>query len=422
VVVSDNGVAFVDTPKLSYLSEELRVTVSGGGGGSWKATTDATWLSVTAQGGDGQPLRLTAEPKGLRVDVIHYAKVHVVSDGEADGDVVRVGLWVGSSGPEDVVSLPVQGARVVTDPIRPYAYVQTAAAELSVYNVYTAELVTKHALPGAQLGEMAVSTDGSQLFVVDVATREVVRMGLDCGRKHERWALDGKYRFAPTIAYARTGGMGLLLTTHGHLYRAADGQSLASDLEVSEQGFGTLAASLVGNRYCWLENGYSSATLNCHTLALDLETAGGIVVGPPVPGIAGLGNDVASYPKDVALSPDGSRVYVAAGSPDFFFVLDGTPVEEGYLATIDTLPGEAFPNNVHVSDQGLVIAASSAIYSPSDLWIYDGAGELVDEHKVSQYAEGIRARQVQVSGDGQRLAVLSADPLLTFLSTRRSEP
>ncbi len=74
---------------------------------------------------------------------------------------------------------------VVTDPIRPYAYVHNDGNDIFVYHVYTGALVATIPL-GRRLGEMAIAPDGSQLVVagsnslsngdinsIDLETRQV---------------------------------------------------------------------------------------------------------------------------------------------------------------------------------------------------------------------------------------------------------
>jgi hypothetical protein len=111
--------------------------------------------------------------------------------------------------------------------------------------------------------------------------------------------------------------------------------------------------------------------------------------------------------QDIAVAPDGTRVYVAAGAPYEFDVLDGTT-----LAQQSALAGAAYPSSVATSWNGLVAGGAQNVLSTlGNIWIYDSAGNLVTR-LYSDSAAGtnsniVKPRTLLFSGDGARLSSTS---------------
>jgi len=124
---------------------------------------------------------------------------------------------------------------------------------------------------------------------------------------------------------------------------------------------------------------------------------------------AGLVFNVGSFGNDVALSADGSVVFVTCNAPYIFQRFAGTP-----LAAAGTLAGNAYPAGVKVASDGRIFAASSVHYGPTDVWVYTAEGALVSSGYLSGYARTIRPRQFWPSGDGLMGIALTDDPVMAF--------
>ena len=137
---------------------------------------------------------------------------------------------------------------------------------------------------------------------------------------------------------------------------------------------------------------------------------GGSVRGSGAESIGTWG--VGSNGADVALNRDGTRAFVASGAPYNFRAYDtsGTP-----LHVVQILPGDSYPNNIEVTEQGITLAGASVWYGATDIWLYQASGVLLSSHKVAGYARNPLPRQLKASGDGLRLVALTSDPKLVFL-------
>ncbi len=411
--VPDNGVALVSTPSLSKLSHTVAVKDRWGTSSTaWTASSDQPWLSVTPSGISGGNLTVTALPAGLEPNTIHYARVTVTfgSSMAYSSETLRVGLWVGDSAPTSMSAVPGTYQALETDPIRPYAYVHNGGSTLHVYNIYTASLVTSITGVGGTLGAMTVSSDGSTLYVLDTSTspRRIVPVNLGTLSTGAYWALAENSNTATTytLTYARPNGQGVLVTSGGKIYNPATGAPLPITGTFYSY-VSVLSTSLDSSLLCGLSGGYYSYySLYCHGLRYTDTNGGAISLSarPPSPSYAGY-NSV-----DMAINHDGSRVYVASGSPSAFTVHDGL--------TMTLLPSLATdsssPNAVEVGPDNRLYGTANAPYGAKDLWVYDNAGVAQGTFRLANSAKAVLDRQFKLSGDGKRFVVLTNEPSLKF--------
>jgi hypothetical protein len=402
LVVSETGVAFTRTPTASLLTRTLAVATNRGTAGTgWTASSSEAWLDVTPGGTTPDPLVLTVDPvelASLAVDSLYLATVTVSTGALADGlDTVRVGLWVGATPPEPVTTVAASYARVATDPIRPYAYLHAGGAGIDVRNVLTGAPVATIPSVGTALGAMAVAGDGSRLFVVDAATRRVVPVQLATFTVDPSWAVSGSTPLE--LAWARPNKAPVLLTTQGTVHAPASGTGYGTFSRpwLDSSGF-ALGASRSGDRFCIMERATTTYTLECR--GLDATTTPGlpspIVIGPAVSNGWQGGSGHA-----LALSPDGTRVYVAPGTAYTIGVGDPTrPDAQGHMPLVRDLPLGFYPSAVAVSYDGRIFGGTS-----SGVWAYDPAG---NQTGTWDAARELVAGPVP-SGDGLRLVVLSRD-------------
>ena len=408
IYVNANGEAFVSTPSISRLTDNVMVQDSYATTSiPWSAKSDQNWLSVTASGNTGDQLTLTADPSGLSTDVIHYANVTISSSDSTivNTETIRVGFWVGSTDPNAADSLALTYTHIVADPIRPYVYVNNGGTNIDVYNVYTPTLVTTIPNVATMLGGMTVSRDGSTLYAIDQTSHTIVPVDLDAQSVGTPWSTGTSSPYG--IAMTRIESHDIVITTNRAYNANTDTAYMATFILSSN-----IATSLNGTKACGVDQGLSPYTLYCMSMVYS-SLNGGLVVthNPNTLAIDSNTSFVGSNGMDVALSHDGTYVYVASGAPYGLAVFNTDTL--AYLQTVAT---DAYPNNAEVGIDGHIYTASFSWYGPKDVWVFDAGLNPLGDYYLSGYAQSIRDRQMVVSGDGKRIIVSTDDPTLQFVT------
>ncbi|MGH8481061.1 MAG: YncE family protein, partial [Nevskiaceae bacterium] len=367
----------------------------GRDGAAWSASSDQDWLEVTASGGTGGALTLTANPLLLAADTLHVAQVSIASDDPLIENTqgIRVGLWIGSADP-GVIALPDGIERTVMDPVAPWLYAHSGADLVSVYNVYTGELVTSYAAGTSAPGGMAASSDGLKLFVADTATGQAFELSAADGTPVQTYTPPFQTANAD-LAYARPDALPTLLFGNTYAADAATGEFFEAQLG----GSGTIAVA-ADQRVVFLHNtGTSPSTATRQELRRTVLDGGALRVENRADFFPG------SNGQDAALAPDGARFYAASGGYYAFPVYDGVTRE-----FIEDLAGAAYPNNAEVAWNGVFAGGASAYYDAVDLWFYDAAGAVLGTERCfgSSYSWLVRD-SIRFSGDALRYAC-SAGP------------
>jgi hypothetical protein len=395
---------------LAQLSQTVKVLDDHGIATPWSASSNQGWLTVTPSGMTGGDLVLTAQPTGLALDTLYYATVTLSSSDPTvqSAEPVRVGLWVGSTTPAASNKISTPYLKVIADPIRPYAYAHNGGTDLTVYNIYTATVVKTLSAVAPQLSNMAVSSDGSRLFVVDATNFRVVPIDLDAGTAGAPWLLNDSV--PANLAYTRTLGRKLLLGGNGKVFDAQSGAPFPVTFNSGYYGNNFVAASQDGSRFCTLDGGLSPYTVTCYALSYD-EATSQPQIGPGKSGGFGTG----SNGQDISVNADGTRAYVASGAPYVFTVYDAS-TSQATMPVAQSLPGDAYPNNVEIMDSGHVLCGASVWYNPTDVWIYDAMGFQLGVRKLGGYAHALLPGQLRGSGDGLRAIALTDDPTIQFVT------
>jgi hypothetical protein len=411
--VPDNGVALVSTPSVSKLSHTVTVKDRWGTSRTaWTASSDQPWLSVTPSGISGDNLTVVARPAGLEPNTVHHAQVIVSFGGDSarGNEIIRVGLWVGDGSPNNLDTVAGTYQAIETDPVRPYVYVHNGGGTLYVYNIYTASLVTSITGVATTLGGMTISSDGSTLYVLDtVLPRRIIPVNLASLTPGMSWSLNESTSTNSTtqLAYARPNGQGAVLTNSSKIFEAATGAPFRNVTGTfNNSPTGGIAASLDGSLICSLWNGYYSPySLYCYGLRYTELNGGSLTLTARPSSPYGVGyNSV-----DLAINHDGSRVYVAAGSPSSFVVHDGQTMN-----TLPSLVADTSPNAVEVGPDNRLYGTANTRYGAKDLWAYDNTGTALGSYRLAGYAKIVLERQLKLSGDGKRLVVLTDEPSLKF--------
>ena len=398
--VTDEGVAFATMPGLSNLTRTIRVNDNFGIATNWSASANQSWLSVTPSGTTPDSLVLTADVTGLASNNVYTATVSVTSN---DGTIqnartINVGLWVGSAAPTSPTTVSGTFAEVVTDPVRPYAYVHSSGTTVAVYNVYTGTLVSTISSVAAKVGKMAISSDGNRLFVADDVNYTVVPVDLTNFTVGTAWA-SGAKASGLYLVYTRSNDMGLILTSNGNLFQADTGVKLSQTFQVGSYGFPEIpAASKDGTRLCSVTTQLSPYTVTCQTLFYGYSTGGSAVLGRSKSGAVQVGGNA----RDIALNTDGSLVYVAAGAPYDFYAYDAATLSLA-MPTAQIFSAAAYPNNIEIAANGKVFGGIDTT-DTNDVWIYDTTGT---PPPYTTFDTGeLLPRQLALSGDSLRMVTI----------------
>jgi len=402
------GVAFSSMPSLANTYTGLKIEDNGGEIIPWSATSDAAWLTVTPSGATGSDLTLTADPDGLAVDTFYSANVTVTSSNAfvSNSQTVAVGFWVGAAAPNasDTVNEIFDG--IITDPIRPYAYVHKGGSQIEVYNVYTAEVAATIASTTiSRAGDMAISDDGSDLYVYDVTNQNVGRIDLNTYTDVE--TLDAGQ--SEPIEFGRVDGQPFLFSSDGSIIGLESDDAVSISLGFYDKFNGNLDVSRNGEKLCGINSGLSPYSLDCYALKYSYLAGAGL----DVTHLGGVAHGSGSNGRDVAVTDDGSKVYAASGAPYVFIRFDTETLQKD-----QELPADSYPNNVEIGSDGLLYGGVSSWYGPLDAWIYDSNGAEQSSYYLSGYADNILARQLVVSGDATRMIALTEDPKMAFVTVK----
>jgi hypothetical protein len=346
---------------------------------------------------------LIADPTSLTADTVNFATVTITSPDASivNTENVRVGLWVGSADPAASTPISIASNTVAADPIRPYAYAAFGGS-IRVYNIYTGDLVaTIASVASTSVGNMTVSYDGSTLYAVDTTNNNIVPVNLDTRVVGAGFSF-GSFGIN-VIDYTRTNGVELIISGGGgQFFNAQTGVPYAPTF-----GGGVIvSASRNGSRFCGLDTGFSPYTLSCRSLDFTSFNGDQLLVGN-----ASSTFGPGSNGQDVALSLDGTHVYVASGAPYEFDQFSTQPLQFQQALVSGSIP---FPVNIEVGPDGRILGGTTnALSDPADVYVYDANGGSLTSRKVAVPFSQLAARQLKISGDGMRLIAISGDAVNT---------
>lgn len=383
------GVALSQTPGWSRLTRTLPIVDNLGEATAWQASSDHSWLTVTTSGTTGTGgLTLTADASTLTADAASTATVTLTSTDPTVAAIapIKVSVWKGSTTP---VASAVAGSytHAAADPVNPYVYLNDSGGTIDVFNVYTqAKVTTLTAAANPPLGAMAVSSNGSTLYVLDVYTVRILAIDTASGTLVRSWAPMEELSTHETLTVARPNGVDVLLLGDGAAYVADTGASLGTSTGIGGNINASVAATHDGHSVYTQDTGMSPATVT--RLRMDLNDSGQLLT-------QNLGSTSAlssSNGQAIAVSGDGSGLYTASGSPYDILSLD--PLS---LALIADLPGgSAYPSNVAVAWDGRVFAGTGFSYVSDQMLVYSSSGALLSTYPTPSQVAG----QMVVTGDG----------------------
>lgn len=392
--VGETGVSFSRFPGSAILERDIMVSENLGEPLDWTAQSSASWLSVTPSGETGWVLTLSANPSGLASDTVHTARVDVRATDPAvtNTEVIEVALWVGSTDPEPRIDIDLPHAELMADPVRPYVYASRGSSgDVDIINIHTGETVGVIPDVTANSTTMAITPDGGRLFVLDANTFTIVPVDLATRSVQPGWQAPSTY----SMAVGRVDGRNILFTGSQEAYDAETGRRLLNSFgERFYSNFNSVAVSRNGERMCLIDRDISPYDLHCFDTSYSHPDDGYLTLINN----GGVEHGVGSDGRDIALSNDGSRVYIAASSDQFLVVDTKT------LQPVQRLPTSAYPNAAEVDLNDVFYGGNSAPYDPIDIRAFDSLGILRSTYSSRNFPMStLTRRQLVVSGDGSRL-------------------
>jgi hypothetical protein len=388
LIPSETGIALSGSPGWARVARTITVSDNYNGGAAWSAASDQPWLSVAVTAGT---LTVSADPSSLGIDSYSTANVTITpADPDvAPPEVIRVGFWKGTASPVASSSLPLPYTNIVADPVRPMVYAHNGGAFIDVYNVYNNQKQSTLTGFSASLGDMAASPNGDHLYLIDLNNHSLTGIDLVSGNISSRWTLPASASKATRLRVIRPNGVEVVLLSDGSTYLASSGARLAS---IGLPG-GSVDAPGDGKHVYQQTEG--AATLQLTTFSTDYAALGGgtLFAAKLAPAShAGVG----TLGQDIAVSPDGSKVYTASSTPRLCSALN--PADLGSLYYLQT--GDVAPNNVEVGSDGRVYCGVAGKTSPADVWVYSATGTLLKQLKFAATGQQLLPRQMVISGDG----------------------
>ncbi|MBV6325181.1 BACON domain-containing protein [Duganella violaceipulchra] len=398
---SETGVALSATPSWTRLTRTLTVRDNYGSFGGMSASSSQGWLVA---GVSGNKLTLTADPTTLGANTLSIATVALTPlDPDAGApEPIRVALWKGTRTPQANASTTLSYANVATDPIRPYAYLHNGGAYIDIYNLYNGQKTGTITGLGASLGDMATSSNGDYLYLLNLSSHALVTIDLNTQTVLSQIAVDADQ--ATRLKVIRPNGVEMVVLSNGAAYLAANNARVNLPLS----GGGTLAASGDGTRL--LQQAENAAVVAITTLSVDYAALNGGTLYPARIPAASHAN-TGTLGQDIAVSPDGTRIYTANSAPKLCSILN--PVDLGVLGYLAA--GDGTPNNIELGSDGRIYCGAAVKAAASDVWMYDASGKLLNQYKLVGSGKLLLPRQLAVSGDGLLLIGITDDGVATIV-------
>jgi hypothetical protein len=394
LVVSAAGVAFSSFPSREVLTRSLKVFNAWDVAATrWNATSDQSWLSVTPSGTSADTLVLNADAGALAPGQ-YFATVTISSPDAAvsNQQTVRAGLTVGAADPATSIDIgSVVTSSLAASAVEPEVFVATGTT-IRVYDIHSGALLRTLSGTFSSAAAITLSDDGGQLYVLDSAANEVRMLRTDDGSGLSTSFVTPQSPSNASLHYARPDGQPVLISGGSpDVYEAFPHFRHNS---VALAGPAITAGSSQG-RVFTQNQGLSPSTISAYRLRHSRLPAVGLLVDA-LGSDVGIDSAVRSNGQDVALSADGMQLYVAAGAPYRFDILNPTT-----LAYLGSLDGDPYPNNVEACWNGLLAAGADTTAVAGDIWIYDPAGAL--RARLDSGNSSLVRRTLAFSGDGTRL-------------------
>ena len=264
------------------------------------------------------------------------------------------------------------------------------SSNIDVFNVYNGRLVKSFTGVAPTVGQLQISSDGSELFAVDSTHYRIVAMNAISGRIIKLYALAGPTSSDFSFTYARPAGIPTLFAPGQAAIDVATGNQVSAPLTGGFFYDPFITSTADGSHLAIVERGLSPGSLYSYTVINDnghltiTQVNGSTLVGSNCP--------------DVAISPDGSRLYPACGWPYEFDVYDFTSLQQ-----IQTLAATNYPDNAEFDSDGDFVGGIDGMYAAADVFVYDVNGYSLGTVPLIEYAEAQGDALMKISGDSTRV-------------------
>lgn len=412
LVPDRDGVAFTSFPSRAQPAAQT-IKVRGSRGMNdipWTATSNQDWLSVTASGVTGGDLTLSANPAGLATDTVHIAEVTLASTSSAieRNEKIRVGIWVGAVDPVNT-SAPVadHSYGIEVNPIAPLAYALFGGA-VHVYNMYSgAEINTIiSGIPSGE-GSLAVSSDGSTLYVANIATARVLLFDAATGNSITSYQSVNKTGIPSDskLLYTRTNGYPLLFTPFGTTKSVVYDLETGSPIDFSSRGISAFtsfqdlrAVSPDGSRLFDIDDGSSSDSVDETRLTFGVVGGRTLQTGRGSTFLLMSGGN--GFFREMCVSASGTRLYATNYSMQEIDLSTDPP---RWLREVPH-PAQTSVNAVECNWNGRVYVGLSRLSTPGDnALVLDPAGNDIGTFANGPADSGLVVEQMRLSGDSRRM-------------------
>lgn len=400
ISLGSGAVALSSAPDKSLLSRDIPVLHSLDRTDlTWQARSDANWLSVTPSGAMGQSVTLQANPAGLAPDQTYYATVTVSADNplSTNSEHIKVGFTILSTVPEQkVLTLPRTDSSYEDKIFRAVSPVQPVivigyGSNLAAYNIYTAEMLLDMTNSVAGVGGITYSFDGSKVFVFDNVDNEFVTLDAANGSTMATYPLGNIFSETLSLLHVKQNGKQMLYGMPGTVFDTETGAKIAiaenSQVPASKSLNAGYAPQQIISAEGELFTAYYSA-LNGGQISSQYQYQ----LNPGQPGQA-------------CFDPYGRYIYMSFGAQYNFA---GYNLQSANVDKI--LPGQAYPNAVVCSADGLIIGGTNALYDQNDIFVYAADGRdlgMLNSAITPNSQRRLVTRGLSVSNDGSQLIAVT---------------
>jgi hypothetical protein len=419
--VSDHGIAFASVTGAAHLTRTLTVRETSGTATTftWSASANAAWLSVTPSGNSGGALVVTADASSL-ASGFHEALVTVTSSNPAisEPEIVRVGLYKSTSARASALTDPLvtdyydlAATRFAPDPVRPLFY-SAAGSKISAHHAYTGARTGLLEIPGADIGDIALSDNGRRLYALNRVNRQIVVVDLDT------FTVLRSYGFPQLLAwniqktrivYAVVNGQAVLAMSYANapfrntergiapVFKAETGEILG-ELYFSYPWEHTRLAVSRDGSVIYVADGDLSGILSTQRVELRSNSLGN-VYGKATAETEGVG---AASLADFATNEIGSRVLVLYFTSNYVMeaVFDGTSLRwtAGLAPSINSFNSAG---DIEIDPYGRVFTRIGV----DDLRLYRPDGSLAQQwtNLLTPHVGSGPSGSMRISSDGLRL-------------------
>jgi hypothetical protein len=190
IAPNDPNIAFVSTATHEKIRETVKIESNRDIPFEWSAKVEYKsgndWITALPDPSDPNSLILTVNESIPLDEGIHSATVTIQAVNDRQVELppaeIAVGLYV-----QDVAASPLLhidpalssvGGGLVADPVRPYIYVSEKSTYVDVYHIYTGDKLTRINGVGSVIGGLAISDDGSRLYVFDYASAQITLLDI----------------------------------------------------------------------------------------------------------------------------------------------------------------------------------------------------------------------------------------------------